>query len=232
MAEIIASEILKSVFEKLASEALKTYVRSQGIHSELKKLERTLAQIQSLLNDASQKEINDEAVKQWLNGLQHLAYDIDDVLDDLATDAMHREYGQQSGAITSKVRRLVPTCFTNLSSQRMHHKLVNITTKFENLLNEKERVGLTVKDEKSKRSYQTSLVDTSGIVGRQKERKDLLVKLLGDEPCNQNFSIVPIVGMGGIGKTTLDFCMMMRKLISISNSRHGFVSLISLISLI
>ncbi|MFS7926097.1 putative P-loop containing nucleoside triphosphate hydrolase, leucine-rich repeat domain superfamily [Helianthus anomalus] len=204
MAEIIASQLLKAVFEKLSSEAVKKIGRSQGIQSELKKLERTLTQIQSLLNDASQKEITDEAVQNWLNGLQHLAYDIDDVLDDLATEAMHRELTQQSGAITSKVKRLVPTWYTNLSlSQRMHHKLDDITTKLQDLEKEKVTLGLIVKDERSKRTYQTSLVDTSGIVGRQEEKKELLVKLLGDEPCDKNFSIVPIVGMGGLGKTTL-----------------------------
>ncbi|KAF5775466.1 putative P-loop containing nucleoside triphosphate hydrolase, leucine-rich repeat domain superfamily [Helianthus annuus] len=204
MAEIIASELLKAVFEKLSSEALKKIGRSQGIQSELKKLERTLTQIQSLLNDASQKEITDEAVQNWLNGLQHLAYDIDDVLDELATEAMHRELSQESGGITSKVKSLVPTWYTNLSlSQRMHHKLDDITTKLQDLEKEKVTLGLIVKDERSKRTYQTSLFDTTGIVGRQEEKKELLVKLLGDEPCDKNFSIVPIVGMGGLGKTTL-----------------------------
>ncbi|KAJ0478606.1 putative P-loop containing nucleoside triphosphate hydrolase, leucine-rich repeat domain superfamily [Helianthus annuus] len=204
MAEIIASELLKAVFEKLSSEALKKIGRSQGIQSELKKLERTLTQIQSLLNDASQKEITDEAVQNWLNGLQHLAYDIDDVLDDLATQAMHRELTQESGAITSKVKKLVPTWYTHLSlSQRMHHKLDDITTKLQDLEKQKVSLGLIVKDERSKRIYQTSLVDTSSVVGREKEKKELLLKLLRDEPCDKNFSIVPIVGMGGLGKTTL-----------------------------
>ncbi|KAJ0717100.1 putative P-loop containing nucleoside triphosphate hydrolase, leucine-rich repeat domain superfamily [Helianthus annuus] len=206
MAEIIASELLRAVFKKLSSEAVKKIGRSQGIQSELKKLERTLTQIQSLLNDASQKEITEKAVQNWLNGLQHLAYDIDDVLDDLETQAMHHELTQESGAITSKVKKLVPTCCINLSlSQRMHHKLDDITTKLQDLEKEKVTLGLIVKDERSKRTYQTSLVDTSGIVGRQEEKKELLVKLLGDEPCDKNFSIVPIVGMGGLGKTTLEF---------------------------
>ncbi|KAM0002955.1 putative P-loop containing nucleoside triphosphate hydrolase, leucine-rich repeat domain superfamily [Helianthus debilis subsp. tardiflorus] len=204
MAEIIASELLKAVFEKLSSEAVKKIGRSQGIQSELKKLERTLTQIQSLLNDASQKEITEEAVQNWLNGLQHLAYDIDDVLDDLATEAMHRELTRESGAMTSKVKKLVPTCCINLSlSQRIHHKLDDITTKLQDLEKEKVTLGLIVKDERSKRIYQTSLVDTSSVVGREKEKKELLLKLLGDEPCDKNFSIVPIVGMGGLGKTTL-----------------------------
>ncbi|XP_076919687.1 putative disease resistance RPP13-like protein 1 [Bidens hawaiensis] len=204
MAEIIASELLKLLVKKLASEVLKTYARSQGIRSELKKLERTLSQIQSLLNDASQKEIKDGAVKQWLNGLQHLAYDIVDVLDDLATEATHHEFTQQSGAMTNKVRMFIPSCCTNLSlSQRMYKKLDNITTKLQDLEKEKVSLGLVVKDEKSKIIYQTSLVDTSSIVGREEEKNELVVKLLGDEPGNQNFSIVPIVGMGGLGKTTL-----------------------------
>ncbi|KAJ0681059.1 hypothetical protein HanPI659440_Chr16g0631471 [Helianthus annuus] len=102
MAETIASEILKAVLKTLASEAFKTYDRSKGIHSELKKLETTLIKIQSLLNHASQKETTDEAVKQWLNDFQHLAYDVDDVLDDLATEDMRRKLNQESGAMTSK----------------------------------------------------------------------------------------------------------------------------------
>ncbi|KAJ0716751.1 putative P-loop containing nucleoside triphosphate hydrolase, leucine-rich repeat domain superfamily [Helianthus annuus] len=111
---------------------------------------------------------------------------------------------RKSGAITSKVKKLVPTCCINLSlSQRMHHKLDDITTKLQDLEKEKVSLGLIVKDERSKRIYQTSLVDTSSVVGREKEKKELLVKLLGDEPCDKNFSMVPIVGMGGLGKTTL-----------------------------
>ncbi|KAM0037069.1 putative P-loop containing nucleoside triphosphate hydrolase, leucine-rich repeat domain superfamily [Helianthus debilis subsp. tardiflorus] len=107
--------------------------------------------------------------------------------------------------MTSKVRRLILTCCTNLSlSERIHPKLDYMTTKFENLENEKDRLGLiNPKDERPKRIYQTSLVDTSTIVGRKEEKKELLVKLLRDEPCDKNFSIVPIVGMGGLGKTTL-----------------------------
>ncbi|KAJ0478772.1 putative virus X resistance protein-like, coiled-coil [Helianthus annuus] len=205
MAETIASEILKAVLKTLASEAFNRYDRSKGIHSELKKLETTLIKIQSLLNDASQKETTNEAVQLWLNDLRHLAYDVADVLDDLATEDMRREFDQQSGAITSKVRKLIPTCCINLSlSQRMHPKLDYITAKFEDLEKEKDCLGLiNLKDEKLKRPYQISLLDTSGIVGRQEEIKELLVKLFENGSCTQNFSIVPIVGMGGLAKTTL-----------------------------
>ncbi|KAL4567625.1 hypothetical protein LXL04_023214 [Taraxacum kok-saghyz] len=103
MAEIVVSAFFTVFFEKLASEALNKLARSKGIDSELKKLKRSLIQIKALLNDAAQKEISDEAVKEWLNGLQHLAYDIDDVLDDLATEAMHRELTEESEGSTSMI---------------------------------------------------------------------------------------------------------------------------------
>ncbi|KAJ0633559.1 putative virus X resistance protein-like, coiled-coil [Helianthus annuus] len=209
MADAVTSALVKLIFEKLADEAFKKYVRSQGIHSELESLGRELSQIQVVLHDASEKEIKDEAVKQWLNSLQPLAYDIDDVLDDVATEAMRHELIQKSGASTSKVRNLiVPTCCTKfLLSHRLSPKLDSITIELQRLYKAKTELGLIVKDEIQKdgnRGNETSLLE-SDVVGREGEKEKLLMKLLGDDlpPSNKNFNIVPIVGMGGVGKTTL-----------------------------
>ncbi|KAJ0673202.1 putative P-loop containing nucleoside triphosphate hydrolase, leucine-rich repeat domain superfamily [Helianthus annuus] len=204
MAEAAAAALVKVIFEKLADEAFKKYARSQNIHSELKQLGSTLSQIQALLNDASHKEITDESVRLWLNSLQHLAYDIDDVLDDVATEAMHRELTPESEASTSMVRKLIPTCCTNFSlTHRLSPKLDSITTKLQHL--QKQNPGLIVKGEKPKnnnRGNETSLLE-SDVIGRENEKEKLLNKLLQDEPCKENFSVLPIVGMGGVGKTTL-----------------------------
>ncbi|KAJ0478824.1 putative P-loop containing nucleoside triphosphate hydrolase, leucine-rich repeat domain superfamily [Helianthus annuus] len=206
MAEAAAAALVNVIFEKLADEAFKKYARSQNIHSELKQLGSTLSQIQALLNDASHKETTHESVMLWLNSLQHLAYDIDDVLDDVATEAMHRELTPESEASTSMVRKLIPTCCTNFSlSHRLTPKLDRITTQLQQLEKQKSDLGLIVKDDKPKgtsRRNETSLLE-SDVVGREGEREKLINKLLQDEPSKQNFIIVPIVGMGGVEKTTL-----------------------------
>ncbi|KAJ0672505.1 putative P-loop containing nucleoside triphosphate hydrolase, leucine-rich repeat domain superfamily [Helianthus annuus] len=207
-AELVLSAFLGVLFEKLASAALKNIACYKGVDAEIKKWQRSLKQIQAVLADASRKEITNESVKQWLIDLQHLAYDIDDILDDLATEAMHREFTHDSEAITSKVRKLIPTCCTNFTkSSSMRAKLDKITTKLQDLVEEKATLGLSVEGETKKknknRELQTSVVDASSIVGRQVEEEALVRQLLADEPCDQNFSIVPIVGMGGVGKTTL-----------------------------
>ncbi|KAJ0860711.1 putative virus X resistance protein-like, coiled-coil [Helianthus annuus] len=209
MAETLANELLKVLVKKLTDEAFKRIARAQGIYNELKELKKTLSRIQDLLQDASQKEVTHKSVKEWLNALQHLAYDIDDVLDDVATEAMHRELTlQEPAASTSKVRKLIPSYCTNFSlTHRLSPKLDRINRELENLEKRKTDLGLLKIDEKPRntsRRSETSLPERD-VVGREVEKEQLLKKLLGDDDgsSQDNFSVLPIVGMGGVGKTTL-----------------------------
>ncbi|GKC02418.1 NB-ARC domains-containing protein [Tanacetum coccineum] len=184
MAELILTALLPVIFEKLTSVAVNKITRSKEIHSELKKWESC-------------------SCLKWPECVSnHLAYDIDDILDALATDAMHHEFTKESEGMSSKVRKLIPACCTNFSlSTRMDVKLNSITTRLQELIDEKNNLGLIVKDggQKSKnRNYQTSLVDAPSIVGREGDKKELLQKLLGDEPCSQNFSIAGFVSLSGL----------------------------------
>ncbi|KMT17241.1 hypothetical protein BVRB_2g039430 isoform A [Beta vulgaris subsp. vulgaris] len=43
--------------------------------------------IAALLTDAEQRQTENNAVKVWLEDLQDLAYDLEDILDDFATEA-------------------------------------------------------------------------------------------------------------------------------------------------
>ncbi|KAL8255358.1 hypothetical protein R6Q59_033579 [Mikania micrantha] len=91
----------------------------------------------------------------------------------------------------------------------MLDKLDSINKKLQDLLKEKVDLGLSVIEEprprnNENRKYQSSVVDPSRIVGRQAEKEALVQQLLqSDEASHQSFGIIPIFGMGGVGKTTL-----------------------------
>nr|XP_043611865.1 putative disease resistance RPP13-like protein 1 [Erigeron canadensis] len=91
MAEVLVSAVVGGLIENLFSAALMNFAQSQGIDSQLEEWKKTLPLFQAVLADAGQKEITIQAVKLWLNELQELAYDIDDVLDDIATEVMKQD---------------------------------------------------------------------------------------------------------------------------------------------
>ncbi|CAH1440658.1 unnamed protein product [Lactuca virosa] len=206
MAEIVVSAVITVLCEKLISGDLMKLARTEGIDSQLHKLEKTLPLIKAVLADANQKHITERAVQLWLNDLQDLAYDIDDIVDDLATEALRRSLNQEALAI-------IPNCCTTFTpgnimyGRKMRSELDEITAKLHDLVDRKDDLGLNVSVERSniteRRLEQTSLVDESKIMGREGDKEALLKKLLGNEESDENVSIVSIVGMGGIGKTTL-----------------------------
>nr|XP_043611549.1 putative disease resistance RPP13-like protein 1 [Erigeron canadensis] len=113
-----------------------------------------------------------------------------------------------SSASTSKVLKIIPTKFYDLKyGHKMSSELDKITTKLHDLVEEKNLLGLIDNVGRSnitiKKLEETSLVDVSTIVGREADKKAMLGKLLGTESCSRNFAVVSIVGLGGIGKTTL-----------------------------
>ncbi|KAJ9544098.1 hypothetical protein OSB04_023805 [Centaurea solstitialis] len=214
VAEIFLASFITVLFDTLASADLIKLARSAGIYSELDKWKITLTQIQAVLVDVGQKHITQIAVQQWLNTLHHLAYDIDDLLDDLVTEALWRQMnkGSDTSTSTNKVMKIIPSldAFTlrNLRyTRKMSSKLEDITTKLHQLVEQKNLLLLVENVERSTRTNrrleETSLVDESRIVGMEKDKEALLSKLLENESNNRNFSVVSIVGLGGIEKTTL-----------------------------
>ncbi|KAK2983103.1 hypothetical protein RJ640_000945, partial [Escallonia rubra] len=225
IAEIFLTAFFTVLLEKVASGDLFNLALPEGIYSRLQTWTSKLVLIQAVLSDAEEKQITAESVNMWLQQLQDLAYDLDDLLDKLATEALRRKLmmAQPTQASNpSMFRKLIPACCsTNFSPRAVQFdfnissEIDNITERLEDLLKQKSGLnlmsdhhlgGTRSRRTRDERPPSTSLVDEySGFYGREKDKQAILAQMcLGRESSsNRRFRVIPIVGMGGIGKTTL-----------------------------
>ncbi|XP_059643623.1 putative disease resistance RPP13-like protein 1 [Cornus florida] len=211
--EIFLSAFIQVLFHKLASPKLLKFARREGIHTKLTKLSDTLMIIQAVIGDAEEKQITDKAVKIWLERLNELAYDLDDLLDQFATEALRRELMDQKphASTSSKVQKFIPICFTGFPTPgafmfdyNMRSKIEDINARLQAIVALKNDLGL----EKSAGGVRERLpppawANKSDVYGREKDKEAILELLLRDETSHKEISVIPIVGMGGVGKTTL-----------------------------
>ncbi|KAK4566336.1 hypothetical protein RGQ29_002545 [Quercus rubra] len=162
--------------------------------------------IQAVLADAERRQVGEERVKLWLQRLKDVAYDADDVLDELAYELLRRKV-----EIQNQMKRKV--CFFFSFSNplafriKMANKVKTIHESLKRINDEANGFGLiragsiNGNPETIPNRETDSFLDHSEVVGR-KDSVSEIVKLV-TSTTGQQLSVIPIVGMAGLGKTTL-----------------------------
>nr|CAB3499371.1 unnamed protein product [Digitaria exilis] len=204
MAETLLLPLVEVVIGKAANALVQSITRLWGVDDDRRRLERRLMYLQSLLADAEVKSETDPAVKAWMKALKTVAYKADDVLDDFQYEALRRE-AQSSRSMASKVL----SYFSSKNRIVLRHKasrdLKGVLDKIEELVTEMKSFGLLEHTEAPQAIYRqthSALDETEEVYGRDDD-KALVVNLLLDQRGQKHVQVLPITGMGGLGKTTL-----------------------------
>ena len=103
----------------------------------------TLLQIKLVLDDAEQRQIQDGAVViGWLDDLKALACDIEDVVDEIETEAQRRSLGHGPKTSSSKVRKLIPSFDHSNFNKNIGNKMKTITGMLDAIVKQKTALGL------------------------------------------------------------------------------------------
>ncbi|KAG4150044.1 hypothetical protein ERO13_D05G371100v2 [Gossypium hirsutum] len=216
--EAALSAFLELLSAKLLDSVLNFVADYRQVHQQLKLWQSIFPEIKAVLNHAEEKQIKDEGVKNWLDDLQDLAYDVDDILDEFAYQELRLKLQKtQAQASASKVQKLIPTCCTGghfspiafMFNAKMISKIKAITDRLNSLNTRRSNLGLSeimsqgaTSKGKKPRLQPTSLMDGAvEYVGRANEKQEMLELLKSNN--SDGVCVLSIVGMGGMGKTTL-----------------------------
>ncbi|CDP19403.1 unnamed protein product [Coffea canephora] len=208
----MALTILSSVLNQLSILLREEGQLLGGLRQEVELIRDELGRMRAFLRVAETKEEDaDPGLQEWIKQVREAAYDIEDVLDEFVSRfARHRATG-----FHGFVRKI----FNSIKTLRARHKVaeqiqsIKARVKF---ISEGHRryqleFGVTTQTAESLATVNNTtwrysrddalLVEEAELIGIDNPRQQLISQLLqGDD---SQLKVVSVVGMGGLGKTTL-----------------------------
>lgn len=162
---------------------------------EARKLHETLKFLQAFLQDADEKRKESKTIETWVSQVRDAAFEAEDIIDEfiLKVDKKHLRDRDFIGFLTLHCRRFQ----TGGKIQRINERLEKIAAN-------RSKYGIVASGGPSTSSTKTErrapIVEEVDVVGIQDQAKMVAKLLIGEE---DRRCVVSIVGMGGLGKTTL-----------------------------
>ncbi|KAK2989192.1 hypothetical protein RJ640_007093, partial [Escallonia rubra] len=170
---------------------------------QLNKLKGTLSTVNAVLVDAEGLQEPPAQLSVWLGKLKDVCYAIDDILDEFEVIDLQQQVNQRS--IQRKVRHFFSCSNPLVFRFRMGHKIKEIGEKLDQIAADRNNFHLPHVERSllPHRQREThSSVIASNVIGRDHD-KDLLVHKLVKVADGEGVAVIPILGIGGLGKTTL-----------------------------
>ncbi|XP_039793612.1 putative disease resistance protein RGA4 [Panicum virgatum] len=215
MAEVLATMVVgplvSMVKDKASSYLLDQYKVMEGMEEQHKLLKRKLPAILDVITDAEeQAAAKREGAKVWLEEVRKVAYQANDVLDEFKYEALRCKAKEvQYKALGMDVIKLFPSHDRIVFRYKMANKLHMILQEIDVLIAEMNAFRFKFKPGPPEptnylRQNNSDIIDPTNIVSRSRaNEKKKVVRILLAQVGNENLTVHPIVGMGGLGKTTL-----------------------------
>ncbi|XP_057772162.1 putative disease resistance protein RGA3 [Salvia miltiorrhiza] len=211
MADAVISVVVERVAAIIEDQIRYEVNLVRGVEKEVLDLSDKLNTIKNVLDDAEKRGVKESSVKNWLKKFEDTTYEMDDILDEWNYALLEHKIAEAASPKQKVSCSFVPSsCLSfNKVSFRRHtsKKIHNVKAKLDQILKEKDDFNFVMHlpsidhMPKSGRVQSTSSIDLKKVCGVdiEKNKNDIVRKLR----LNGDTQIVSIVGMGGIGKTTL-----------------------------
>ncbi|GMI79077.1 RESISTANCE TO PSEUDOMONAS SYRINGAE 3, RESISTANCE TO P. SYRINGAE PV MACULICOLA 1 [Hibiscus trionum] len=202
MAEVAVNLVL----EKLISFLNEEMQLLRDFHTEVVDIKLELHFISSFLRDADARaatQENNECVKTWVRNIREVAYSIEDVVDEyMLYVAKHRD----DHGFLAFLKKIAGYIWSFKGNREMVSKIQELNRSVHEIGNKRRRLDINFTDRGgSSRGHVDPraglyFVEKDALVGIESSRDELVGRLNGGESMR---TVIALVGMGGLGKTTL-----------------------------
>jgi hypothetical protein len=206
MAEAILYGVTRTIIERLGSSTLQQIGSIWGVKAEFEKMKNTVSTIQAVLQDAEEQQVHNLQVRDWLVKLRDAVFDADDLLSEFSTHVL-RQRVMGGDKMPKKVCIFFSSSNQLAFGVKMARKIKAMRERLNDIANDRNNFQLVGRSLETPvvirgRDQTHSYVPEEEVIGREKD-KEAIIDLLLDFDLEENVSFISIVGIGGLGKTTL-----------------------------
>ncbi|KAJ1693571.1 hypothetical protein LUZ63_010269 [Rhynchospora breviuscula] len=199
---------VKNTFFAPSSSSSDQAPNARSVEADLRRLERMMDRIKATLYDAEERNIQDQSVRLWLKEIMELGHEAEYVLEEYMYEVYRAQVEARNASELNFIKGDINV--SGVYSVQIPYDIVDrirdIKSRFEEIAKDREALCLWDKDTPRRKKIRYTPTPTSPLVieesvfGREEEKEKAVNLLLSE---GEVISVLPLVGKGGIGKTTM-----------------------------